>query len=68
MEVDEEKNKLQRDYTTPLTIQTSLSPSVSTCCTSSTDTSSEVGSAFNSPTTGKLENQPSAFIFAENMT
>lgn len=33
------------DYSTPLTIQTSPAPS-----TSSTDTSSEVGSAFNSPT------------------
>lgn len=33
------------DYATPLTIQTSPAPS-----TSSTDTSSEVGSAFNSPT------------------
>uniref|UniRef100_A0A1B6CEQ9 Ubiquitin carboxyl-terminal hydrolase n=1 Tax=Clastoptera arizonana TaxID=38151 RepID=A0A1B6CEQ9_9HEMI len=35
------------DYSTPLTIQTSPAPS-----TSSTDTSSEVGSAFNSPTQG----------------
>lgn len=35
------------DYSTPLTIQTSPAPSTS----SSTDTSSEVGSAFNSPTT-----------------
>ncbi|GJQ73258.1 putative polycomb group (PcG) protein [Trypoxylus dichotomus] len=34
------------DYSTPLTIQTSPAPS-----TSSTDTSSEMGSAFNSPTT-----------------
>lgn len=34
------------DYSTPLTIQTSPAPS-----TSSTDTSSEVGSGFNSPTT-----------------
>lgn len=33
------------DYSTPLTIQTSPAPS-----TSSTDTSSEIGSAFNSPT------------------
>jgi hypothetical protein len=33
------------DYSTPLTIQTSPAPS-----SSSTDTSSEVGSAFNSPT------------------
>lgn len=35
------------DYSTPLTIQTSPAPS-----SSSTDTSSEVGSAFNSPTQG----------------
>ncbi|PSN41328.1 Ubiquitin carboxyl-terminal hydrolase calypso, partial [Blattella germanica] len=35
------------DYLTPLTIQTSPAPS-----SSSTDTSSEVGSAFNSPTQG----------------
>ncbi|XP_071440211.1 ubiquitin carboxyl-terminal hydrolase calypso isoform X3 [Hetaerina americana] len=35
------------DYSTPLTIQTSPAPS-----NSSTDTSSEVGSAFNSPTQG----------------
>lgn len=34
------------DYSTPLTIQTSPAPSSS----SSTDTSSEIGSAFNSPT------------------
>lgn len=33
------------DYSTPLTIQTSPAPS-----TSSTDTSSDIGSAFNSPT------------------
>ncbi|XP_026286523.1 ubiquitin carboxyl-terminal hydrolase calypso [Frankliniella occidentalis] len=66
MEVDEEKCKPPRDYTTPLTIQTSLSPSVSTSCTSSTDTSSEVGSAFNSPTTGwgwnSGQNSPSASL------
>ncbi|XP_071440210.1 ubiquitin carboxyl-terminal hydrolase calypso isoform X2 [Hetaerina americana] len=36
------------DYSTPLTIQTSPAPS-----NSSTDTSSEVGSAFNSPTQGR---------------
>ncbi|KAJ8895553.1 hypothetical protein PR048_000889 [Dryococelus australis] len=35
------------DYSTPLTVQTSPAPSCS-----STDTSSEVGSAFNSPTQG----------------
>lgn len=35
------------DYATPLTIQTSPAPS-----TSSTDTLSDIGSAFNSPTTG----------------
>lgn len=66
MEVDEEKCKPQSDYTTPLTIQTSLSPSVSNSCTSSTDTSSEVGSAFNSPTTGwgwnSSQNSPSASL------
>ncbi|KAK3910644.1 Ubiquitin carboxyl-terminal hydrolase calypso [Frankliniella fusca] len=66
MEVDDEKCKPPRDYTTPLTIQTSLSPSVSTSCTSSTDTSSEVGSAFNSPTTGwgwnSGQNSPSASL------
>ncbi|XP_039295521.1 ubiquitin carboxyl-terminal hydrolase calypso-like [Nilaparvata lugens] len=39
--------KTKPDYSTPLTIQTSPTPS-----TSSTDTSSEVGSAFNSPTQG----------------
>ncbi|KAF5295225.1 hypothetical protein FQR65_LT10509 [Abscondita terminalis] len=45
---DTKKDKLMLcplDYSTPLTIQTSPAPS-----TSSTDTSSEVGSAFNSPT------------------
>lgn len=66
VEVDDEKCKPPRDYTTPLTIQTSLSPSVSTSCTSSTDTSSEVGSAFNSPTTGwgwnSGQNSPSASL------
>ncbi|XP_034230506.1 ubiquitin carboxyl-terminal hydrolase calypso [Thrips palmi] len=66
MDVEEEKAKPQRDYTTPLTIQTSLSPSISTSCTSSTDTSSEVGSAFNSPTTGwgwnSGQNSPSASL------
>jgi len=39
--------KAASEYTTPLTIQTSPSPS-----TASTDTSSEIGSAFNSPTQG----------------
>lgn len=36
------------DYATPLRIQTSPAHS-----SSSTDTSSEIGSAFNSPTQGK---------------
>lgn len=39
-----EFNEKKPDYSTPLTIQTSPAPS-----SSSTDTSSEVGSAFNSP-------------------
>ncbi|KAF5285808.1 hypothetical protein FQA39_LY04269 [Lamprigera yunnana] len=46
--IEPKKEKLMLcplDYSTPLTIQTSPAPS-----TSSTDTSSEVGSAFNSPT------------------
>ena len=38
------------DYATPLRIQTSPAHS-----SSSTDTSSEIGSAFNSPTQGKRE-------------
>ena len=38
-----------RDLLTPLTIQTSISPTPSS--SSSTDTSSEIGSAFNSPNT-----------------
>ncbi|XP_044264251.1 ubiquitin carboxyl-terminal hydrolase calypso [Tribolium madens] len=46
------------DYATPLTIQTSPAPS-----TSGTDTSSEIGSAFNSPTQtwnwGAQQQQPS---------
>ncbi|XP_022916742.1 ubiquitin carboxyl-terminal hydrolase calypso [Onthophagus taurus] len=50
------------DYSTPLTIQTSPAPS-----TSSTDTSSEVGSAFNSPTTAwnwtAPQNSPSSRDF-----
>ena len=37
------------DYATPLQIQTSPAHS-----SSSTDTSSEIGSAFNSPTQGKF--------------
>ncbi|KAG1698543.1 Ubiquitin carboxyl-terminal hydrolase BAP1 [Nymphon striatum] len=40
--------KTTSDFTTPLSIQTQMSPTFSTA--SSTDTSSEVGSAFNSPT------------------
>ncbi|XP_046406167.1 ubiquitin carboxyl-terminal hydrolase calypso isoform X1 [Ischnura elegans] len=50
MEKNEEKSMstlCPPDYSTPLTIQTSPAPS-----NSSTDTSSEVGSAFNSPTQG----------------
>ena len=47
------------DYSTPLTIQTSPAPS-----SSSTDTSSEVGSAFNSPTQGLLKN---SFFEKKNM-
>ncbi|KAK9709014.1 Ubiquitin carboxyl-terminal hydrolase, family 1 [Popillia japonica] len=47
------------NYSTPLTIQTSPAPS-----TSSTDTSSEMGSAFNSPTTAwnwaASQNSPSS--------
>ncbi|RZF32031.1 hypothetical protein LSTR_LSTR007109 [Laodelphax striatellus] len=46
-EVLDKSNTDKPDYSTPLTIQTSPTPS-----TSSTDTSSEVGSAFNSPTQG----------------
>ncbi|KAK5641286.1 hypothetical protein RI129_009833 [Pyrocoelia pectoralis] len=48
LNVEPKKDKVMLcplDYSTPLTIQTSPAPS-----TSSTDTSSEVGSAFNSPT------------------
>lgn len=52
VKIDEAASKIKEkvmlcplDYSTPLTIQTSPAPS-----TSSTDTSSEIGSAFNSPT------------------
>lgn len=67
--LDEESSKLKDqvllcplDYATPLTIQTSPAPS-----TSSTDTSSEVGSAFNSPTQAwnwaAAQNSPSSKDF-----
>lgn len=46
------------DYATPLRIQTSPAHS-----SSSTDTSSEIGSAFNSPTQGKQERKRNVHAF-----
>lgn len=46
------------DYATPLRIQTSPAHS-----SSSTDTSSEIGSAFNSPTQGKEKKEEILVLF-----
>lgn len=55
---DRECENVKENFRTPLTIETSISPTPST--SSSTDTSSEVGSAFNSPRSTKSSNSLSS--------